>query len=178
MNKKFQVAVIGYAGKEEYKGSGGASKKLMHQAEEIGKRLALSGVIVVTGGKSGIMLAAAKGAKGASGITVGIVKGNNRFVSNSYIDVEVITGMVADGMDELLITLMADAFIVLGGGAGTLQEIALAYRNDKPIVVLEGSGGWAQRVQDEYLDERKRLRIISVKTPREAVQKILRLLKR
>jgi uncharacterized protein (TIGR00725 family) len=174
MKRKLQIGVIGYAGKEEYKGLGGASKKLLKLAEEVGQRLAKAGAIVVTGGKSGVMSAAAKGAKARNGTTVGVVKGAARFVSNSYTDVEVVTGMVADGLDELLIVLMSDAVIVLGGGAGTMQELALAYRNNKPIVVIQNTGGWAERIGDEYMDERKRRSVLFARTAQEAVSLALK----
>jgi hypothetical protein len=176
MSRKLQIGVIGYAGQEEYKnGRGGATKKLVRLAEEIGRLLAKEGVVVVTGGKSGIMEAVAKGAKSENGLTVGVVKGKKRFVANTFIDVEVISGMEADGLDELFVVFMSDALIVLGGGAGTLQEIAVAYRNNKPVVILQGTGGWADRVQNKFLDERKRMSFIFVKTAKEAVNEALKL---
>jgi len=175
MKRKLQIGVIGYAGKEEYKGStGGASTKLLKLAEEVGQRLARAGATVVTGGKSGIMLAAAKGARAKNGTTVGVVKGPSRFTSNSYTDIEIISGMMADGLDELLLVLMCDALIVLGGGAGTMQELALAYRNNKPIVVIQGTGGWAERIGEEYLDERKRKKVLIASTAERAVELALK----
>ena len=174
--KKIQIGVIGSAGKSDYKTKGWATNQMESWAQEIGKELANAGAIVVTGGKDGIMEAAAKGAMEAGGITVGVVKGSKRNTSNRYTDVEVVTGMEADGLDELLLMLMSDALIVIGGGAGTLQEIALAYRNNKPIVVLANSGGWSEKLVGTYLDERRRTRIQGAKTSKEAVKKVMKLL--
>ena len=174
--KKLQIGVIGYAGLEEYSLGEGPTQLTMQWAEEIGALLAQNGAIVVTGGKSGIMEAAAKGAKQYNGITVGVVKGKKRFTSNPFIDVEVITGMEADGMDELNIIMMCDGLIVVGGGAGTLQEIVLAYRNLKPTVILKNSGGWADKVADTYLDERKRMIMKTADTPKDCVDTLLQLI--
>lgn len=168
--RKLQIAVIGSAAQSEYGSKGGASPRMEKAAEKIGFLLAKRGVIVVTGGKGGIMEAAARGAKRAGGTTVGIVKGNQRNVANSFTDVEVITGMKADGLDELFLVLMSDALIVLGGGAGTLQEIAIAYRNKKPIIVLDGMNGWGDKLAGKFVDERQLIKLIQVDTPEEAVK--------
>lgn len=172
--KKLQIGVIGSAGKDDYENSGAASEKMILAAEEIGKLLAEANAIVITGGKDGIMEAAAKGAKLAGGITVGIIKGKDRFRSNNYTDIEILSGMTADGFDELTLVLMSDALIVIGGGAGTLQEIAIAYRNNKPIVALDYLGGWGEKLSGKYLDERKNIFIQSAKTPAEAVNFVLK----
>ena len=172
--RRLQIGIIGSAGKEEYK-SGGASVALCKKAEKIGFLLARSGVTVVTGGKSGIMEAAARGAKKGGGITIGVIKGIKRFVSNNFVDVELITGMQADGLDELLLVLSSDALIALGGGAGTLQEIAIAYRNQKPLIALAGTKGWGQRLSEQYLDERRITKVLNAKTPKQAVSLALKL---
>lgn len=143
-------------------------------AEEVGFLLGKAGAVVVTGGKSGVMESAARGAKKAGGTTVGVVKGKQRLTSNDYTDVEVLSGMSADGMDELLIVTMCDALIVVGGGAGTLEEISIAYRNKKPVVALSKTGGWAAKVASQYLDERKLVKILVAKTPVDAVKKAIK----
>jgi hypothetical protein len=172
--KKFQIGVIGSAGMEEYPKGGGASVKTMALAREIGGLLAKRGAIVVTGGKSGIMEAAARGAKDSGGTTVGITSGAKRFTSNDFTDIEVLTGMSAAGYDELLLVLMSDALIVLGGGAGTLEEIAIAYRNRKPVVVLGSVEGWGKELlSKKYLDSRQTVKIQTSETPEEAVGKAL-----
>ena len=174
-NKTLQIGVVGYAANDEYTKGGGPTTNNLKLAEEVGSLLAKQDAIVITGGKGGIMEYAAKGAKKNGGTTIGVVKGKQRFTSNSYTDIEVISGMEADGMDELTLVLMSDALIVIGGGAGTLQEIAIAYRNNKPIVVLKDTGGWADKVANTYLDERNRVKIEVADTPEDAVEKILKL---
>jgi uncharacterized protein (TIGR00725 family) len=70
---------------------------------------------------------------------------------------------------------MSDALIVLGGGAGTLQEIAIAYRQGKPIITLGETGGWADKVRGCYLDTRKIVKIESELSPEGAVDRIIEL---
>lgn len=174
-SKKFQIGVIGSAGSDDYLGSTGATKQMLKQAELVGSFLAKNGAAVVTGGKSGVMESAAKGAKKYKGTTIGVIKGKKRFTSNQFTDIEVISGMEADGFDEFLLVTMCDALIVIGGGAGTLEEITIAYRNSKPIIVLDGNGGWGEKLKDSYLDERNRIKIETVLTPEKAVKEAFKL---
>lgn len=167
--KKLQIGVIGSAGQDDYENNGAASKEMMMIAKEVGELLAKANAVVVTGGKDGIMEAAAEGAKKAGGLTVGVIKGRDRFMSNQYTDIEILSGMTADGFDELTLVLMCDALIVIGGGAGTLQEIAIAYRNNKPIIAIDYLGGWGGKLVGKYLDERKKIFIKSAKNPNDAV---------
>ena len=132
---------------------------------------------MVTGGKGGIMEAAAKGAKKGGGITVGVIKEGERFTSNNFTDVEVISGMVRGG-SEFIQALTCDALIIIGGGAGTLEEIAIAYQNNKPLIALGKAGGWSEKLAGKYLDERKIVKIKIAKTPKEAVEKAISLAKR
>jgi uncharacterized protein (TIGR00725 family) len=178
-DKKLQIAVIGSAGIDDYRGEGGANERMLNLAFLLGEELANKDCIVITGGKDGIMESASSGAKKSGGITVGVIKGRNRFTSNKYVDIEVLTGMEADGMDELNIILMSDGVISVGGGAGTLQELALAYRNNKPIVVIEDSEGWSEKIQGlEYLDERKIVKIKKTSDAKRAVSLLLKDIKK
>jgi len=124
------------------------------------------------------MESAAIGAKKANGTTVGVIKGNQRFRSNNFTDVEILTGMAADGFDEFMLVMMCDVLITIGGGAGTLEEIAIAYRNKKPIIALEKTGGWADKIIPECLDERETIKVCAVKSPEEAVEKALEFAKK
>ena len=176
--KKIQIGVIGYAGIEEYPKNKAPQENIYKIAERVGFLLAKKDVIVVTGGKGGIMESVAIGAKKAKGITVGVVKGNKRFRSNNFTDIEILSGMVANGFDEFLLVNMCDVLITIGGGAGTLEEIIIAYRNKKPIIALEKTGGWADKTIEKYLDERKTIKVESAKTPEEAVEKAIKLAKK
>jgi len=176
LQKKYQIGIIGSAGNDNYSGAEGASQDMMAEAEKIGCLLAQKNAIVVTGGKSGIMEAGAKGAKQANGQTVGIIKGVTRFTSNAYTDIEVISGMEGDGLDELLLINMCDAVIVIGGGAGTLEEIAIAYRNKKPMVALTTQSGWGKNLANTFLDNRNIIKIVAADSAEDAVKKTFQLL--
>lgn len=55
------------------------------------------------------------------------------------------------------------------GGSGTLNEIAVAYQLNIPIISISNTGGWADKLANQYLDDRKRFKIISAKNSKEAV---------
>ncbi|HLZ44932.1 MAG TPA: TIGR00725 family protein [Gemmatimonadales bacterium] len=128
MSRRLVVAVIG---------GGSCTIEEATLAEETGRLLAEAGAVLVCGGLSGVMEAAAKGAKGNGGVTVGILPGDDPSVANRYIDVPLATGL--GEMRNFLIVRTAHALIAIGGGVGTLSEIALAQRINKPVVGLHDS---------------------------------------
>ncbi|MEK7532335.1 MAG: TIGR00725 family protein, partial [Patescibacteria group bacterium] len=79
------------------------------------------------------------------------------------------------GGREFVLVNSCDAIIIISGGSGTLTETAIAYQMNIPIVALTGSGGWADKLANSYLDTRKRLLIVETKTPAEAAEKALAL---
>lgn len=170
--RKMQIGVIGSAGNEEYPDKK-PSKKAFEFAYELGKLIAQQKAVLICGGKGGIMEEACRGAKEKNGITVGVISGNVRDKANKYVDVEVISGFVNCG-EEALIVSMSDGLIAIGGGSGTLQEIAIAYRNNKPVVAIKNIAGWADRLAESYLDERGIIKIGSADSPQEAIDKIIK----
>lgn len=153
--KRKQIAIIGYAGPEEYPKGANIDPRAYDCAYMLGRLCGEQGWSVVTGGKSGVMESANRGCRDGGGISIGVVTGSVRGTSNSYVDVEVIPGTYNCGEEMALVT-MIDAVIVLGGGMGTLQEVSIAYRQSKPIYALKGLGGWSERLERyESLDQRK-----------------------
>jgi hypothetical protein len=108
------------------------------RAEEVGRLLAERGATVVTGGLGEVMAAAARGAKGAGGTTIGILPGESRADGNEWLDHVVVTG-IGHGRN-LAVVASGDAVIAVGGRYGTLAEIGLALTLGRPVVVLEP--GW------------------------------------
>jgi uncharacterized protein (TIGR00725 family) len=143
--KKVFVGVIG---------AGKCSKKIFTLAEEVGKEIARAGAILVCGGLGGVMEGAAKGAKEAKGITIGILPGNSKEEANPYIDMPIVTG-IGEGRN-LMVIRSSDAIIALPGKYGTLSEISFAVKLEKPIV---GISTWD-------ISER----ILKSKDPKEAVK--------
>jgi uncharacterized protein (TIGR00725 family) len=133
---------------------------LYHAAELIGHAVASRQAVLVTGGLTGAMEAAAKGAKAAGGLTIGILPGGSPQDANPYIDLPIVTGL--SEARNLIIVRTAEVLIAVGGGAGTLSEIAFALKLHKPVISLDS---W--NVADE---------IIRVRTPQEAVARAFELL--
>jgi hypothetical protein len=160
-----RIAVIGQSGQ--------SPAKVLALAEEVGKLIAQKAGILLTGGTDGIMAAASRGASLAGGLVVGILPGDDRRLANSYVDVPISTGLGFEQRSAVLIH-SADSVVMVAGGNGTLGELSMAYQNRKNVVVLEGSGGWADLVRavapDGYLDPRQTVKIHYAQTPREAVE--------
>lgn len=115
-------------------GPGEAGADELEAAEEVGARLAAAGAVVVTGGLGGAMEAACRGARSKRGITVGLLPGTDREAANGWVQVAVATGL--GELRNGLIVRAVDAVVAVGGGAGTLSEIALGLRLGKPVVGL------------------------------------------
>lgn len=107
-------------------GSGFASPtdKLYLEAVDIGKLLAENNFTVCSGGYSGIMEAASKGAKSANGKTIGITVESWMAEANKYIDENVRMPNLLERLTELI--AIGDAYIIFRGGTGTLTEISIA----------------------------------------------------
>jgi uncharacterized protein (TIGR00725 family) len=138
-------------------GPGEASEAELASAEEVGAGLASLGAVVVTGGLGGVMEAACRGARSRRGRTLGILPGEDREAANGWVEI-----VVATGLGELrngLIVRACDALVAVGGGHGTLSEVALALKLGRPVI---GLGTWAVHGVDE------------VTTPAEAVERVAR----
>ena len=72
--------------------------------------------------------------------------------------------------------LSCDIIIAISGGSGTLTEIAIAYQAGIPIIVIDKFKGWANKLSNKYLDDRKRVKCINVQSPKEAIKKAIKLL--
>jgi uncharacterized protein (TIGR00725 family) len=118
-------------------GPGTASEEQYEQAREVGRRAAERGGIVVCGGLSGAMEAAARGATEAGGTAIGILPDEDRKRQNGYLSYSVATGV--GQARNLAVVCSGDVTIAVGGEYGTLSEIGLARKVGRPVVVL---GGW------------------------------------
>ncbi len=130
-------------------GSGSADTELEVVAEEVGRRLAEGGAVVVCGGLGGVMAAACRGASTAGGTTVGLLPGNDRRAANRWVTVPVATGL--GELRNGLVVRSADAVVAVGGAYGTLSEVALALQAGKLVV---GVGTWGLVRPDGSLDHK------------------------
>ncbi|MDJ0273699.1 MAG: TIGR00725 family protein [Aigarchaeota archaeon] len=165
--RRKQILVIGY-------NRDACDERAWRLAYEVGREVALRGAVLITGGLGGVMEAASKGAYEAGGITVSIIPQKDASQANPYSTVVVATGI--GHLRNFVNVYSADGVIVVGGGAGTLSEIAAAYIEGKPIVALKGSGGVADEYAGRYLDQRRTVLVHAAETPREAVDLVLRLI--
>ncbi|MBU4512117.1 TIGR00725 family protein [Patescibacteria group bacterium] len=174
IKRKLQIGVMGSAADLKY------SKKVEKLAEEVGRYVAESDNITVYGAEKdydSLSTAASRGAKKAGGLTVGITygKGKDIYDREGYTDVVIPCGLERGGGREFVLVNACDGLIAISGGSGTLTEIAIAYQLNIPVVVLTGSGGWSDKLANTYLDDRKRIKAVSARTPKEAVDKVIQL---
>ena len=134
------------------------------KAEAIGRELARQGAILVCGGLGGIMEAACRGAASAGGLTIGLLPGDDRREANAYVQIPIVTGL--GEARNVTVVKSAQAVIAVGGGYGTLSEIAHARRNGIPVIGLDT---WALSRNGQPDDS-----IINAENPEEAVSLALR----
>lgn len=159
--RKFQIAVVGY-NKDR------CTEQARILAYEVGKEVARAGAVLVCGGLGGVMESACKGSKENNGFTIGIIPQDEFSFANGFCDVVICTGI--GFARDFIIASSADGIIAIGGGVGTLIEMAAGYMIKKSIVVIAGSGGVADTYAGKYLDERNRVPILVAKDARSAVQ--------
>lgn len=124
----YQVAVCG---------PGECAEADRADAYRIGELLAEAGAVVLCGGGTGVMAAAAAGARSRGGLVVGIRPDDARDPASPDLSVTIVTNM-GQARNAILVW-SADAVIVVGGSWGTLSEVALARRRGGvPVVALRG----------------------------------------
>lgn len=105
---------------------------LAELAFELGRGIAERDAVLICGGLTGVMEHAARGARAAGGLTIGLLPGDEPGAANQYVDLAIATGL-GDARNAILAGT-ADGVVALGGGLGTLSEIALALRNRRPAI--------------------------------------------
>src|SRR3989338_529635 len=151
--RKLQIGVMGACEDLKY------GKDMEVLAEQVGEEIAKRGAVLVFGAErdfDSLSTAASRGAKKAGGLTVGVTYGKGLDDVFNEADVVIASGLERGGWRELTLVLSCDAIIAISGGSGTLTEIAIAYQANIPVVVVENTGGWSEKLANEYLDGRKR----------------------
>ncbi len=154
--RKLQIGVMGSMSDLKY------SPEIEKIAEEIGFWVAKNDAMLLFGAEKdaeSLSAAACRGAKKAGGLTVGVTYGKDKDIFNPNIaDVIIATGLERGGGREMSLVLSCDAIITISGGSGTLNEIAVAYQANIPIVSIKKSGGWSEKLIDSFLDSRNRIK--------------------
>jgi len=144
-------------------GAGQGEEEILRDAEEVGRRIAEAGAVLVCGGRTGVMEAASRGASEAGGTVLGVLPTVSFEDANPYV-----THVVATGIGEarnLAVVASGQAVIAVGGEWGTLAEIAFARKLRRPVVAIRS---WTLQNRS-----RTELGIVDAKTPEEAVSTAL-----
>ena len=159
------------------------SKEAEEIAKKVGAEIANRGYILVYGAEKdccSLSTIAAKSAKEIEGTTLAVTYGKSKKVwgGEKYEpSIVVPSGLGRGGGREFVLALCCDAIIAIGGGSGTLNEIACAYQANIPVVVFSNVPGWAKDLAGTYLDGRERYVFEPVTTAEEAVELAVKLAK-
>ncbi len=144
-------------------------------AFELGRALVDAGYVIACGGRDGVMEAVCRGAHASAsyrpGVTVGVLPSSTPTEANPWVDVPICTGL---GLARNVICAHGEAVVAVGGGAGTLSEIALAWQFGR-LVIGARLEGWSGKLADTRLDQRQRYpgmiddRVFGVDAPDEVV---------
>ena len=158
-----QVAI---AGSSDPKPLGTAIRK----AKEFARALPLN-VILLTGGRGGIMEIVTEEFTKRGGIAVGILPYSDQ--GNKFNTIRIKTGLNPVERSGILIE-SADVLVALGGGVGTMIEALMAYNLGVPVIVVTGTGYASDKLEelarDGYFDHKKIVKIIFTDDPREAAK--------
>lgn len=146
-------------------GDSACSAEEAELAETVGELLAQQGVVVICGGLGGVMEAVCRGAKSKGGLTVGILPSGDSRTANPWVDIPVVTGM--GEARNAVVVKSARGVIAIGGGYGTLSEIAHALKSGIPVIGLHT---WSLSRNGREDDS-----ITRVKSATEAVDKTISL---
>jgi len=106
-------------------------------AEAVGAGLARLGLTMICGGREGVMEAACRGVARAGGLAVGLLPDEGWDSANPYVGLPIATGL--GPARNAVIARAALALVAIGGGTGTLSEVAFGLQFGRPVFGLEGA---------------------------------------
>lgn len=176
---RYEIAVSGAAH------IGHCCKGIKEMSKEVGREIARQKCTLVTGATTGVPYFAALGCKEMGGFSVGFSPAISEaaHLKTYKLPVEPFDIMIYTGADytgrNLMMTKAADGVIIICGRIGTLHEFATAFEIQKPIGVLEGSGGMADKIRiiatGPYRGVKK---IIYEKDPKKIIKKLIEQIER
>ena len=160
-------------------------KDIKKLSEEIGKEIARQKCILITGATTGCPYFSSKGYKKIGGLSIGFSPAASEIahIKTYKLPVDTFDVIVYTGFDysgrNLLMTNAADGVIIICGRMGTLNEFTIAFEDQKPIGVLEGSGGTADKIKIIAVGPHRGARkIIYDKSPKKLVKKLIALIEK
>jgi len=149
-------------------------------SKEIGKEIARAHCVLVSGATTGVPYFSAQGCKQAGGFNVGFSPAESEIehVKRYKLPVDAFDVMIYTGSDysgrDIIMTKSADAVLIVCGRMGTLHEFTTAVECRKPIGILEGSGGTADKIKDLVKHTYRGIKKIEYeRDPKILVQKII-----
>ncbi len=140
-------------------------------AEEVGEELVKKDILLICGGKGGVMEAACKGAYTKDGISVGILPGILPSEANKYVKIKIPTNLGENR--NYLIIQSVQALICISGEVGTRMEAEYALERGVPLITIPKSGGTSKKISEEFPDK-----VIKAINAEDAVKKALEAIKR
>ena len=175
---KFKICISGAAE------TAALNPQAMAQVEGLGRLIAEHNMITVTGATTGAPLWAAKGAKEAGGIVIGISPAATKreHVETYKLPLEYhdLIIYVGGGYSQrnLILTRSADAVITVGGRIGTLNEFTDAFEDQKPQGVLLGEGGTTEDIKKILEDAHRGMgKVVFDTDPRALFEKVVAMIK-
>ena len=114
------------------------SKNALNISEKLGRLIAQNNLVLICGGRGGVMEAVCKGVKHENGLTIGIIP-EKKEEANKFVDIPIITGM--GNRRNAVIAYTGDVIIAIAGRWGTLNEISYSMIFNKPLILIKGTGG-------------------------------------
>lgn len=178
-NEKYEIVVSGAAEFDH------CCKNIKEIAKEVGREIARQKCNLVTGATTGVPYFAALGCKEIGGFSIGFspAVSESAHVKTYKLPLDPFDVIIYTGADyagrNVIMTKSADGVIIICGRMGTLHEFATAFEIQKPIGVLEGTGGTADKIKiittGPYRGVKK---IIYEKNPQKLIEKLIQLIKK
>jgi uncharacterized protein (TIGR00725 family) len=151
-------------------------------SKQVGREVAKRRCVLVTGATTGVPYFAAQGCKEAGGFNVGFSPATSEgaHLRTYKLPIDAFDVMIYTGADyvgrDIIMTKSADAVIIICGRMGTLHEFATAFEIQKPIGILEDTGGTADKIKMIATGPYRRInKIIYEKDPKILVERLLKL---
>lgn len=170
---------IGVSGAAE---TGHCGLDALDKAKELGREIIKQGGILITGATTGFPLWSAMGAKEERGISIGLSPAmdakdhvDNYRLPLDYMDLIIYTGFGFPGRD-LLFTRTCEAVIIGCGRIGTIHEFTIAFEDNKPIGVLEGSWTMDEQIKDIIAKgNRPAEKVIYDSDPKRLIERLMKI---
>jgi len=156
----------------------------MEKAKALGREIVEQGAILVTGATTGFPFWSTMGAKEAGGVSVGLSPASTERehadiygLPLDYLDMIIYTGFGYSGRN-LLLTRSSDAVIIGCGRIGTINEFTIAFEDNKPVGILNGSWETDEVIQDILKKgHRESSNVVYDADPKKLVEKVVELIK-